>query len=171
MPIEVLMPALSPTMTEGTLAKWCKAEGDKVRSGEVIAEIETDKATMEIEASEDGILGKILISAGTQEVKINSAIGILLLKGEDKSVLENIENKTTTESPPSSVSSYASETGEAIPSPSFMSRASSSPKTNDEKRIFASPLAKRIAAQNNVALDLLKGSGPRGRGGRMSAQS
>lgn len=89
MPIEILMPALSPTMEEGNLAKWCKAEGDTIQSGDVIAEIETDKATMEVEAVDEGVLGKILIPEGTQSVKVNEVIAILLEEGEDASVAEN----------------------------------------------------------------------------------
>ena len=82
MPIEILMPALSPTMEEGTLSKWVKNEGDTVKSGDVIAEIETDKATMEVEAVDEGVLGKILIAAGTEGVKVNTAIAVLLQDGE-----------------------------------------------------------------------------------------
>ncbi|MBM3565983.1 MAG: pyruvate dehydrogenase complex E1 component subunit beta, partial [Alphaproteobacteria bacterium] len=87
MPISILMPALSPTMTEGTLAKWLKKEGEAVKSGEAIAEIETDKATMEMEAADDGVLGKILVPAGTAGVKVNAPIALLLEEGEDKSAL------------------------------------------------------------------------------------
>ena len=88
MPIKILMPALSPTMTEGNLAKWLKNEGDTVKSGDVIAEIETDKATMEVEAVDEGTLGKILVPGGTEGVKVNEPIALLLEEGEDKSALE-----------------------------------------------------------------------------------
>ena len=88
MPIEVLMPALSPTMTEGKLAKWMKSVGDEVSAGDVIAEIETDKATMEVEAVEEGTLGKILVEEGTEGVAVNTAIALLLEEGEDESALE-----------------------------------------------------------------------------------
>src|SRR6185295_19439146 len=91
MPIKILMPALSPTMTEGNIAKWLKKEGDKVRSGDVIAEIETDKATMEVEAADDGVLGKIVEPAGAQGVKVNSVIGMLLSEGEDASSIGSVE--------------------------------------------------------------------------------
>jgi pyruvate/2-oxoglutarate dehydrogenase complex dihydrolipoamide acyltransferase (E2) component len=84
MPIEITMPALSPTMTEGNLAKWTKKEGDKIKAGEVIAEIETDKATMEVEAVDEGVLGRIVIKAGTEGVKVNEVIALLLADGEDK---------------------------------------------------------------------------------------
>src|SRR5277367_3707267 len=87
MPIQILMPALSPTMTEGTVAKWLKKEGDKVASGDVIAEIETDKATMEVEAVDEGVMGKIVVPEGTQNVKVNDVIAVLLGEGEDKSAL------------------------------------------------------------------------------------
>ena len=88
MPIQILMPALSPTMTDGKLAKWHKKEGDAVESGDVIAEIETDKATMEIEAVEEGVLGKILVAEGTEEVPVNQVIALLLEDGEDVTALE-----------------------------------------------------------------------------------
>ena len=88
MPIKILMPALSPTMTEGNLAKWLKNEGDTIKSGDVIAEIETDKATMEVEAVDEGTLGKILVPGGTEGVKVNEPIALLLEEGEDKSALE-----------------------------------------------------------------------------------
>ena len=93
MPIEVLMPALSPTMTEGNLAKWHKAEGDTVSSGDVLAEIETDKATMEVEAVDEGTMGKILVSEGTEAVAVNTPIALLLGEGEDKGALDGYEAK------------------------------------------------------------------------------
>jgi pyruvate dehydrogenase E1 component beta subunit len=88
MPIEVLMPALSPTMEKGNLAKWIKHEGDKVKSGDVIAEIETDKATMEVEAVDEGTLGKILVPEGTEDVAVNTPIAVILADGEDASAVE-----------------------------------------------------------------------------------
>src|SRR5271156_1520292 len=91
MPIEILMPALSPTMTEGNLAKWLKKEGDEVHSGDVIAEIETDKATMEVEAVDDGKIGKILVPEGAQGIKVNEPIALLLGEGEDASALEKLD--------------------------------------------------------------------------------
>src|SRR5947209_20362139 len=93
MPIEILMPALSPTMTEGNLAKWLKKEGDEVHSGDVLAEIETDKATMEFEAVDDGRLGKILVPEGTQGIKVNQPIAVLLGEGEDPAALERLAEK------------------------------------------------------------------------------
>ena len=94
MPIQILMPALSPTMTEGNLAKWLKKEGDEVHSGDVLAEIETDKATMEYEAVEDGRLGKILVPEGAQGIKVNEPIAVLLGEGEDTSALEKLSHQT-----------------------------------------------------------------------------
>src|SRR3954468_1347652 len=93
MPIEILMPALSPTMTEGNLAKWTVKEGDKIKSGQVIAEIETDKATMEVEAVDEGTMGKIAVPAGTEGVKVNQLIALLLEEGEDKKALESYKPK------------------------------------------------------------------------------
>ncbi len=93
MPIEILMPALSPTMTEGNLAKWNIKEGDKIKSGQVIAEIETDKATMEVEAVDEGVVGKLVVPAGTQNVKVNQLIALLLEEGEDKKALEGYKPK------------------------------------------------------------------------------
>ncbi|MFZ9470752.1 MAG: biotin/lipoyl-containing protein, partial [Rickettsiales bacterium] len=100
MPIEILMPALSPTMKEGNLAKWVKKEGDKIKAGEVIAEIETDKATMEVEAVDQGILGKILIQQGTENVAVNSCIALILEEGEDKKVLENYRSSAIAKEAP-----------------------------------------------------------------------
>src|ERR1700722_9016583 len=97
MPIEILMPALSPTMTEGNLAKWLVKEGDKVKSGKVIAEIETDKATMEVEAVDEGTIGKILVAEGTQGVKVNAPIALLLEEGEDKKALASYKPKKEVE--------------------------------------------------------------------------
>ena len=100
MPIQVLMPALSPTMTEGTLAKWLKAEGDEVSSGDVIAEIETDKATMEVEAVDDGVIGKLLVAEGTEGVAVNSPIAVLLGDGEDASAIDTASAPAAVVRPP-----------------------------------------------------------------------
>src|SRR3546814_7408605 len=93
MPINILMPALSPTMTEGNLAKWLKEEGDEVSSGDILAEIETNKATMEVEAADDGVLGRIVVPDGSEGVKVNAVIGILLEEGEDESALKEADGK------------------------------------------------------------------------------
>src|SRR6266478_736600 len=103
MPIEILMPALSPTMTEGNLAKWLKKEGDEVRSGDVLAEIETDKATMEVEAVDDGTIGKILVPEGAQGIKVNAPIALLLGEGEEASALTSLP-ATAPEPPPAAPS-------------------------------------------------------------------
>ena len=110
MTIQILMPALSPTMTDGTLAKWLKNEGDQVKSGEVIAEIETDKATMEVEAADEGVMGKILVPAGTENVKVNQPIAILLEEGEEASALDNV---TTMAAPKAAASAQTEVTSEA----------------------------------------------------------
>jgi pyruvate dehydrogenase E2 component (dihydrolipoamide acetyltransferase) len=153
MPIEILMPALSPTMTEGKLAKWLKTEGDEVRSGDVIAEIETDKATMEVEAVDEGKLGKILVPAGTEGVPVNTAIALLLEEGEDAAALSAAPKKVATL--PSIAPSH-SQAPAAVPSVPAVAPPSGS-------RIFASPLAKRLAAQAKLDLTRLRGSGPHGR--------
>lgn len=171
MPVEILMPALSPTMTEGILSKWCKAEGDAVKVGELIAEIETDKATMEVEAMENGTIGRILIPAGTKGVKINSAIAIILLKGEDKSVLDVVTERSLSEA--YDVKKEPEQDMPSIPctgqQPEKESKSISVPlpvascSSSSTERIFASPLAKRIASQSGVDLFSVKGTGPRGR--------
>jgi pyruvate dehydrogenase E2 component (dihydrolipoamide acetyltransferase) len=151
MPINVLMPALSPTMTEGNLTRWTKKEGDKVKSGEIIAEIETDKATMEVEAADEGVLGKIIVPAGTQGVKVNALIAVLLEEGEAAPA-----NYTTT-----TPSVAAVEKTSAV----ALASAPSQPRTlaTSSSRVIASPLAKRIAEQNNVNLQNINGTGPNGR--------
>lgn len=158
MPIEILMPALSPTMKEGNLAKWLKKEGDKIKAGEVIAEIETDKATMEVEAVDEGILGKIIIPAGTENVAVNSLIALLLESGEDK---KSLEGYAVLASAPKVVASAPAAIEEKkSPQVAAVSNMSTS---FDNKGVKASPLAKRIAKENNVALAQISGSGPRGR--------
>ncbi len=160
MPINVLMPALSPTMTEGNLAKWHKKEGDIVKAGDVIAEIETDKATMEVEAVDEGRIGKILIPEGTQAVKVNEPIAILLEEGES-------DNALSASSAPAPTASKSPE-AKVAPSPAPLAVAGTAvlPVSASEKkgdRVFASPLAKRIASQKGIDLSSLKGTGPHGR--------
>ena len=161
MPIEILMPALSPTMTEGNLAKWHKKEGDKIKPGDLIAEIETDKATMEVEAVDGGILGKIVIAEGSENVKVNSLIAILLENGESAASIANYKSST---------SSKESKTEDLVQtktiSPAHEKQAANISTANENNKItklFASPLAKRIAAQNNIDLTKIEGSGPHGR--------
>ena len=156
MPIQILMPALSPTMTEGTLAKWLVNEGDEVNSGDVIAEIETDKATMEIEAVEEGKLGKIVVQEGTEGVAVNALIALLLEDGEDASALEVRVDAAPASAPaPESAS-------EARVTPVSAAPVSAAPAPSGE-RIFASPLARRMAQQAGLDLANVAGSGPNGR--------
>jgi pyruvate dehydrogenase E2 component (dihydrolipoamide acetyltransferase) len=162
MPIKVTMPALSPTMTEGNLAKWLKKEGDKVKAGDVIAEIETDKATMEVEAVDEGILAKILVAAGTPGVPVNDVIAVLLEEGEDKGAIEGFL-KGGAKSANKPVISNEAPAQREISKP--QGDSSSQAPRNDSKgaRIFASPLAKRIAKDKGINLASVKGSGPNGR--------
>lgn len=158
MPTEILMPALSPTMEEGTLAKWLVKEGDTVSSGDLLAEIETDKATMEFEAVDEGIVGRILVAEGSEGVKVNTPIAVLLEDGESA---DDIGDASTAPTPaePASVAAPASEPAAAVAA----APAPSAPKSNNGTRIFASPLARRIAAQKGLDLSAIKGSGPHGR--------
>lgn len=158
MTVQILMPALSPTMTEGKLAKWIKKEGDKVKAGDVIAEIETDKATMEVEAVDEGILAKIVIPAGTDGVKVNSLIAMLLEEGEDASALK----AAPAASAPKTVTPANQPAAEAAkPAPAMAVATPAQAKAGG--RVFASPLAKRIAKEKNIDLSAVKGSGPHGR--------
>jgi pyruvate dehydrogenase E2 component (dihydrolipoamide acetyltransferase) len=158
MPIEILMPALSPTMTEGNVTKWLKQEGDEVHSGDVLAEIETDKATMEFEAVDDGRLGKILVPEGTQGIKVNQPIAVLLGEGEDPSALDRLAAKPATAVP---AASAADPLRAAEPRP--MAQPSPAKGGNGKGRIFASPLARRMAQQAGLDLAAITGSGPQGR--------
>jgi pyruvate dehydrogenase E2 component (dihydrolipoamide acetyltransferase) len=159
MPIQITMPALSPTMTEGNLAKWLKSEGDAVEAGDVIAEIETDKATMEVEAVDEGIIGKILVAEGTQAVAVNAPIAILLEDGESADDLSGFSGSEVSAAPPAPTVAPAAP-AENKPAPEPVPQA---PAQNKGNRIFASPLARRIAEQKGVDLASLKGSGPHGR--------
>ncbi len=153
MPIKILMPALSPTMTEGNLVKWHKKEGDTVKSGDLIAEIETDKATMEVEAVDEGIIGKIVIPEATENVKVNSTIAVLLEKGES---LVDLEGFVTTDAPLAPTKKVVLETVEPVVIPE-------TPRSTSASRIFATPLAKRIAGDRGLNLAHITGSGPHGR--------
>jgi pyruvate dehydrogenase E2 component (dihydrolipoamide acetyltransferase) len=159
MPIEILMPALSPTMTEGNLAKWLMNEGDKVSAGDVIAEIEIDKATMEVEAVDEGVLGKILVPGGTESVQVNQPIALLLEEGEDASALEGYSAggaKTPAPAPEKPAEPKATPTAApAAPSPA--------PAMNKGARVIASPLARRMAQQAGIDLGGVRGTGPHGR--------
>ena len=157
MPIEILMPALSPTMTEGNLAKWVKSEGDAVKAGDVLAEIETDKATMEVEAVDEGTLGKILIPAGTEGVKVNEPIALLLEEGEDASALEGAAKAN-------GAAMAAPEPAAGTKGPEAAAAGQQAPPAEPTgERVLASPLARRMAQQAGLDLAGLKGSGPHGR--------
>jgi len=160
MPTEILMPALSPTMEEGTLAKWLVKEGDTVNSGDLLAEIETDKATMEFEAVDEGVVGKILIAEGTEAVKVNTPIAVMLADGE------SADDIGTTSSPAPSAPAVSDAGAEAAPSGSPdkpATPAPAAPAAHDGSRIFASPLARRIAKDKGLDLSQIKGTGPKGR--------
>ena len=150
MALEILMPALSPTMEEGTLAKWLVSEGDVVQSGDLLAEIETDKATMEFEAVDEGIIGKLLVAEGTANVKVNSAIAILLEEGD-------AADATVAPSAPAVVAA------DVMAAPAVQASAPAAPVAASGTRIFASPLARRIAADKGLDLTAITGSGPKGR--------
>ncbi len=161
MPIEILMPALSPTMEEGTLAKWLVKEGDTVSSGDLLAEIETDKATMEFEAVDEGIVGKLLVKEGTEGVKVNSPIAVMLADDESTEDIKRSENanshkEKTKDMPTSTVEEIAK-------APTSQQDLAKPSKSGGGDRVFASPLARRIAADRGIELAQIKGSGPHGR--------
>jgi pyruvate dehydrogenase E2 component (dihydrolipoamide acetyltransferase) len=157
MPTEILMPALSPTMEEGTLAKWHVKEGDTVSSGDIMAEIETDKATMEFEAVDEGVMGKIMIAEGTEGVKVNDVIAILLEDGESAADIST--------TPAAAPAAQPAATGEAAPAGGSDKVAAPAPAApvKDGNRVFATPLARRIAADKGLDLTGITGSGPHGR--------
>jgi len=156
MPIQILMPALSPTMEEGTLAKWLVKEGDSVNSGDVMAEIETDKATMEFEAVDEGIIGKILIAEGSEGVKVNTAIAVLLEDGETDSDLSAATSPAASEK-------VTEPKAAAVAMPAKKPNISTKSDSTKGARVFASPLARRIAAEKGIDLAEIQGSGPHGR--------
>ncbi len=154
MPTEILMPALSPTMEEGTLAKWLVKEGDTVSSGDIMAEIETDKATMEFEAVDEGVMGKIIVPEGTEGVKVNDVIAVLLEDGESADDISSAAPAPAAEAPAPAAA--------VTPAPAAASPAPAAP-SRDGNRVFASPLARRIAADKGLDLTTISGSGPHGR--------
>lgn len=167
MAIEILMPALSPTMEDGTLAKWLVKAGDSVKAGDLLAEIDTDKATMEFEAVDEGVIGELLVAEGTEGVKINAPIATLLEDGEKagdaKPAKPEAKDTAKAEQPaPEAAQAEAQPVAEAPPSDT-PPRAPAPASREDGARIFASPLARRIAADKGVDLAELSGSGPRGR--------
>jgi pyruvate dehydrogenase E2 component (dihydrolipoamide acetyltransferase) len=173
MPINILMPALSPTMEKGNLAKWLKKEGDKVKSGDVIAEIETDKATMEVEAVDEGTLAKILIPEGTQDVAVNDVIAVLAGDGED--VKAAGAASASPKAAPAAQPPAAATPAVPLPPAAPVAKASapaagpapqlvaSAPQANGHARTFSSPLARRLAKEAGIDLDRISGSGPHGR--------
>jgi pyruvate dehydrogenase E2 component (dihydrolipoamide acetyltransferase) len=168
MPIEVRMPALSPTMTEGNLAKWHKKEGDKVKAGDVLAEIETDKATMEMEAVDEGTLGRILVPEGAQGVKVNEPIAVILAEGEDKSAIGAARPSSPRPAPPPRAEQEAPLAPPAREAPRAEAKPAPAPPAHYDGggpngRIFISPLARRLAEQAGLDLAALSGSGPHGR--------
>jgi len=169
MSVDILMPALSPTMEEGTLSKWLVKEGDKVESGDLIAEIETDKATMEVEAIEDGIIGKILVSEGQESIKVNSPIAILLSEGENLSekVISTVSKKEIKQEAQKDKENVVQindiKNNDEISKSISDNTTKSYFKPDKLERIFVSPLAKRIAKQRDIPLSSINGSGPHGR--------
>ena len=154
MPTNILMPALSPTMEKGNLAKWLKKEGDSIKSGDIIAEIETDKATMEVEAVDEGVLAKILVPEGAQDVAVNTPIAVIAGEGEDASAA----------AAPAPAAAPASKAAEApAAAPVAASAAPAAPKSASGDRVFSSPLARRIAKDAGLDLAAIKGTGPHGR--------
>jgi pyruvate dehydrogenase E2 component (dihydrolipoamide acetyltransferase) len=162
MATEILMPALSPTMEEGTLAKWMVKEGDTVKSGQILAEIETDKATMEFEAVDEGVVGKILVAEGTAGVKVNTPIAMLLDEGEDASSVPAPKAAPAASSSAASGAAGASSDGSSAPAPAPAAAPAAAPVAGGT-RVFASPLARRIAKEKGIDLGAVKGSGPHGR--------
>jgi pyruvate dehydrogenase E2 component (dihydrolipoamide acetyltransferase) len=176
MPINILMPALSPTMEKGNLAKWLKKEGDKVKSGDVIAEIETDKATMEVEAVDEGTIAKILIPEGTQDVPVNDVIAVLAGDGEDVKAAGASAGPgggaapAKAEAPASKAASTPAASPAAAPAPApkpaaaqAPQAASPAPQTNGHARTFSSPLARRLAKEAGIEIGRITGTGPHGR--------
>ena len=171
MPIQILMPALSPTMTEGNVASWLKNEGDSVQAGDILCEIETDKATMEVEATDEGTLAKIVAPAGTEGVAVNAVIGLILEEGEDSSALEGAEAAAPAAAPAAPPAEPAAEAptesapaaAPAAPAPGGNGATPPAPQREPGARIFASPLARRMAKQAGLALEAIAGTGPNGR--------
>jgi pyruvate dehydrogenase E2 component (dihydrolipoamide acetyltransferase) len=178
MPINILMPALSPTMEKGNLAKWLKKEGDPVKAGDILAEIETDKATMEYEAIDEGVLAKIVVPEGTADVPVNQLIAVLAAEGEDvKAAAAGAGKGAASAAPPAQAAKPAAAAAPAAatppqpaaPPPGAVMRAdtheqaTAAPRTNGHGRIFASPLARRLAKDAGIDIARVAGSGPHGR--------
>jgi pyruvate dehydrogenase E2 component (dihydrolipoamide acetyltransferase) len=170
MPTNILMPALSPTMEKGNLARWLKKEGDKIKSGDVIAEIETDKATMEYEAVDDGTLAKIVVPEGTQDVAVNAVIAVLANEGEDIKTAASVPKAAAPPATMKPAPAPAPKSADARPAPAAAPSAPRAPSppasaepSRGTNRIFSSPLARRLAKESNIDLNRVQGSGPHGR--------
>ena len=171
MPIDITMPALSPTMEEGKLAKWHVKEGDSVSSGDVIAEIETDKATMEVEAVDEGKIGKILVAEGTENVKVNAVIAVLLQEGESADAVAapkaapapKAETPKPAEAPKADAGTVMRANAETQTAPTAKAAPAAAPAKAEGGRVFASPLAKRLAKEAGIDVAAISGSGPKGR--------
>ncbi|MGE7369294.1 pyruvate dehydrogenase complex dihydrolipoamide acetyltransferase [Neorhizobium sp. NPDC001467] len=167
MPINITMPALSPTMEEGNLAKWLVKEGDTVKSGDVIAEIETDKATMEVEAVDEGVIAKIVVPAGTEAVKVNALIAIIAEEGEDVAAAAAGAGSAPKAEAPKAEAAKAETASEAQTTDKPVTDAAPAPSTPapvaDGKRVFSSPLARRLAKEAGLDLSAVTGTGPHGR--------
>jgi pyruvate dehydrogenase E2 component (dihydrolipoamide acetyltransferase) len=157
MPIKVLMPALSPTMEKGNLAKWLKKEGEKIKSGDILAEIETDKATMEVEAVDEGVLAKILVAAGSQDVPVNTEIALIAAEGESVSNVASAPASASTAPAPKAAAP------QTVPTAAPLATPAAAPVQSHGAKTFASPLAKRIAKDSGIDLSKIAGSGPHGR--------
>src|SRR6187402_2824269 len=175
MPINILMPALSPTMEKGNLAKWLKKEGDKVKSGDVIAEIETDKATMEVEAVDEGTIARILVPEGTQDVPVNDIIAVLAGDGEDvksagasaapapKAAEAPAAKPAAAPAPPAAPAPAPKPAATGPAQAAAPQAAASAAQANGHARVFSSPLARRLAKEAGIDLSRINGSGPHGR--------
>ena len=173
MPINILMPALSPTMEKGNLAKWLKKEGDTVKTGDVIAEIETDKATMEYEAVDDGVMAKIVVPEGTNDVAVNQLIAVMAQEGEDPKAAAAAAGKGA---PPAKPAAAAAAPATAPSAPQAKAPPPPAPAAKPQppaeasranghggNRVFSSPLARRLAKEANIDIGRIQGSGPHGR--------
>ena len=161
MPINILMPALSPTMEKGNLARWLKKEGDMIKAGDVLAEIETDKATMEVEAVDEGILAKIMVADGTADVAVNTLIGVIAAEGEDVKAAASSGGAPT--SAPKAAAAPAAPASVASAAPVAVTASTAVAAPGSGARVFASPLARRIAKDARIDLTRVKGTGPHGR--------
>jgi pyruvate dehydrogenase E2 component (dihydrolipoamide acetyltransferase) len=171
MPVNILMPALSPTMEKGNLAKWLKKEGEAVKAGDVIAEIETDKATMEYESIDDGVLAKIVVPEGSQDVPVNQLIAVLAQEGEDPKAAAAAAGKgapprpapAATPAPPAAKAEPTAKPAPPAPAAAPAAAASHEARSDGANRVFASPLARRLAKSAGIELNRIRGSGPHGR--------